>query len=152
MARDAVDQAFVDEHCVFAAGPTDIGYGMRDTSDQFAYAAEKDTQARERVVVLTREEAIARGLDPRRAHERRAGRPPRAPARTGSSPFEEFKKALEPYTLDFVAELAQGDPDEPLDAFKAKLVQLADQYADPKPQDGLATGPWASTSTRAAPG
>ena len=27
--RGAVDQAFVDKHCVFAAGPTDIGYGMR---------------------------------------------------------------------------------------------------------------------------
>ena len=28
--------------------------------------------------------------------------------------FEELRRALAPYTLDFVAELAKGDPDEPL--------------------------------------
>ncbi len=44
--------------------------------------------------------------------------------------FEDFKTALEPYTLDFVAEVAKGDPDESMDAFKAKLKQLADMYCD----------------------
>ncbi len=130
IARNAVDQAFVQPHCVFATGPVDIGYGMRAT-DAFAYAAEKDTQQRERVVVLTREEAIARRLDPTVRHER----PQQAAATAGAHwtiSFDEFRTALEPYTLDFVAELSRGDRDEPLDAYKAKLVALADQYASPR--------------------
>jgi len=129
VSRGVVDTDFVDKHCVFATGPTDIGYGMRGTDD-FAYEEEKDTQARERVVVLTRDEAIGQGLDPDQTHtvDQKS---------TGSAgshwliTFEEFKAALEPYTLDFVAELAKGDPDENLESFKAKLVQLADYYADP---------------------
>jgi len=129
VARDAVDRAFVQRHCVFATGPADIGFGMRGT-DAFAYPAEKDTQARERVLVLTREEAIARRLDPSMNHQR----PQSSAAGAGSHwliSFEDFKKALEPYTLDFVAELSRGDRDEPLDAYKAKLKALADQYANP---------------------
>ena len=128
--RGAVDQAFVDKHCVFAAGPTDIGYGMR-ASDKFAYAAEKDTQARETEIVLSREEAILAGLDPHL--ENRVQQASTAdPGKHWLIPFEEFKKALEPYNLDFVAALAQGDPDEPHETFRQKLVLLADQYADPK--------------------
>ncbi|WLT31111.1 nitrate reductase catalytic subunit NapA [Geothrix sp. PMB-07] len=127
--RGAVDKDFVAKHCVFAAGPADIGFGLREDSLK-AYAAEKDTQARQKTVVLTREEAIARGLDPEARHER-------AQTASGSAQkhwlisFEDFQKGLEPYTLDFVAALAKGDPDEPLEAFKAKLVQLADEYANP---------------------
>ncbi len=129
VTRGAVDTEFVDNHCVFATGPTDIGYGMRGTDD-FAYAAEKDTQARERVVVLTRDEAIAQGLDPDQTHTVDQKSTGGAGAHWLIT-FDEFKAALEPYTLDFVAELAKGDPDEDLESFKAKLVQLADYYADP---------------------
>jgi nitrate reductase NapA len=127
VARGALDEAFVRDHCVFATGPADIGYGMRAT-DAFAYPAERDTQARERAVVLTREEAIARRLDPSARHER----PQASAAAAGAHwliSYEDFKRALEPYTLDFVAELSRGDRDEPLDDHKAKLRLLADQYA-----------------------
>ena len=128
--RGAVDQAFVDKHCVFATGPTDIGYGMRP-SDGFAYAAERDTQAREREIVLSREEAVLAGLDPQ--VENRVPQTATAdPGKHWLIPFDEFKKALEPYTLDFVAALAQGDPDEPHEAFRQKLIRLADLYADPQ--------------------
>ncbi len=61
--------------------------------------------------------------------------PRRAPGKAGAHwqiTFEEFEKGLEPYTLEFVAELAKGDPDESLEAFQAKLKQLADYYADPE--------------------
>ena len=68
--RGAVDEAFVRDLCVFAAGPADIGFGMRG-DDAVAFEAEKDTLARERVVVITREEAIGRGLDPNVRHERK---------------------------------------------------------------------------------
>ena len=38
--RDAVNWPFVKKHCVFATGPYDIGYGMRD-GDTFAFEAER---------------------------------------------------------------------------------------------------------------
>jgi nitrate reductase NapA len=127
--RGAVDKEFVERHCVFATGPYDIGYGMRAT-DTFAFAAERDTQRRERDVVLTRAEAIAQRRDPNKSH-----RVPQTNTSTAAKhwliSFEDFKKALEPYTLDFVAEVCKGDPDEPLDAYKKKLQRLADYYADP---------------------
>jgi nitrate reductase (cytochrome) len=128
VSRGAVAEDFVKQHCVFATGPADIGYGMR-ASDTFAYPAEKDTQQRERVVVLTREEAIARRLDPAVRHER----PQSSAASAGAHwliSFEDFRAALAPYTLDFVAEMSRGDADEPMDAYKAKLKTLADHYAD----------------------
>ncbi len=127
--RDAVDHNFVDQHCVFATGHTDIGFGMPAT-DAHAFPAELDTLSRQRVVTLTREEAIAQGLDPSQQHvvEQKSAKSAGA---HWLIPFEEFKKGLEPYTLDFVAELAKGDPDESIDDFKAKLVALADYYADP---------------------
>jgi len=130
VTRDVVDHGFVKDHCVFATGPTDVGFGMRST-DEFAYDAEKDTQARERVVVLTREEAIAQGLDPNTTHTVEQ----KATAKAGAHwmiTYDDFKAALEPYDLDFVAELAKGDPDEDLESFKTKLKLLADYYADPK--------------------
>jgi nitrate reductase NapA len=127
VARGAVDKEFVDKHCVFATGPTDIGFGMRST-DTYAFDGEKPIQGREREVTLTREEAIAQGKDPSQTHH-----VPQANTATAGKHwligFEDFKKALEPYTLDFVAEVSKGDPDEPLEEYKAKLRQLADYYA-----------------------
>jgi anaerobic selenocysteine-containing dehydrogenase len=36
VARGAVDKAFVDKHCAFATGPTDIGFGMRRPTSSLA--------------------------------------------------------------------------------------------------------------------
>ena len=130
IARKAVNTKFVEEHCVFAAGPTDIGYGMR-SDDKAALPAELDTRLRERKITLSADEAKGQGLAaaaPREVDQKNAATPDKHWLIT----FEEFKKAVEPYTLDYVAQLAKGDPDEPLERFKAKLVLLADQYADPK--------------------
>ena len=122
--RGAVDTSFVDKHCVFATGPYDIGYGMRPT-DKFAYDLEKDTQAKELRVTLDRHEAIAQRKEPGTLVEQKNTKAPLAHWRIT---FDDFKEALEPYTLDFVAELAKGDADETLDSFKKKLTQLADLY------------------------
>jgi nitrate reductase NapA len=130
VVRDAVDHDFVDRHCVFAAGPTDIGFGM-PTTDAHAFPGELDTLSRQRMVTLTRDEAIAQGLDPSEEHvvEQKSAAAAGAHWLIG---FDEFKKGLEPYTLDFVAELAKGDPDEDFDTFKKKLRTVADIYADPE--------------------
>ncbi len=126
LKRGAVDQDFVKRHCVFAAGPTDIGFGLRE-NDAKAFPAEKDTLARQKAIVLTREEAVARGLDPAAHHEKAQGAAG-APQKHWLISAEDFARAVEPYTLDFVARVAKGDPDEPLEAFKEKLKLLANEY------------------------
>ena len=125
--RGAVEQDFVNKHCIFATGNVDIGYGMRPT-DKFAFPAEKDVQKKQNEIVLDKWEAIAQG--------RKEGQVVKQVQQGGkagghwSITFEEFKKGLEPYTLDFVAELSKGDPDESMEDFKKKLVALADIYID----------------------
>jgi nitrate reductase (cytochrome) len=130
LQRDAVDREFVERHCVFATGPTDIGYGMRST-DQFAAAAEVDTQARELDVTLTRAEAIGQRKDPEVEHRVPQEHRSKAGLHWKIS-FEDFRVGVEPYTLEFVAELAKGDRSESLDDFKKKLQELAGHYADRK--------------------
>ncbi|HFD80672.1 MAG TPA: nitrate reductase catalytic subunit NapA [Gammaproteobacteria bacterium] len=126
--RDAVNHDFVRKHCVFATGPYDIGYGMRPT-DEHAFPAEKDTQAKELKVKLDKWEAIAQ--------RRKEGEVVEQKHRTKAMAhwlisFEDFKKAVEPYTLDFVAELSKGDAAEDMDSHRQKLKELADLYIDPK--------------------
>ncbi len=93
------------------------------------FPAEHDTRANERVHTLTRDEAVAQGrpekAGERVAHDRRANANDH-----WLITADEFRAAVEPYTLDFVAGLARGNADEPLEAFRAKLVQLADLYCD----------------------
>ena len=126
VARGAVNTEFVQKHCVFCAGATDIGYGMRD-STKFADAAERDTVAKEMSIVLDRHEAVGQR---RTAGATVAQKDRGAAGRHWLIGFDEYKRGIEPYTLDFTAELCKGDPDEPLDKFKAKLVALADAYCD----------------------
>ncbi len=124
--RDAIDHDFVDRHCVFATGPYDIGYGMRAT-DRYAYPQEKDILAKELKVRLDKYEAIAQ--------RRKAGEVVEQNNRAKAMKHwmitaDEFKRGLEPYTLEFVAELSQGDPDESPEVYKAKLRRLADLYLE----------------------
>ena len=123
--REAVDWDFVRAHCSFATGPSDIGYGMR-RDDSHCFPAELPIRARERSIVLSRAEAIAQGRKTGQVVEQASA--DKAGAHWLVS-FEDFRKGLEPYTLDFVAEVARGDPDEPLESFKRKLGVLADIYA-----------------------
>lgn len=128
IARDAVNWDFVNKHCVFATGPYDIGYGLRRT-DEYAFPAEKDVMQRELRVELDKYEAIAQRRSEGEVVEQKNAA---NPAAHWLITFDDFKKAVEPYTLDFVAELAKGDADEPLERFKTKLKQLADHYIDPQ--------------------
>lgn len=127
--RGLVNKPFVEKHCIFCAGVTDIGYGLRKT-DKFAYPAEKDVLAKQLKIKLSEAEGIAMGL--------KAGMEIEQKNSGGSAgkhwqiSFEEFAKGVEPYTLDFVAPLAKGDPEESLDTFKARLMRLADLVCDTK--------------------
>jgi len=126
VTREAVNWDFVNKHCVFATGPTDIGYGLRGT-DKFDYDAEKDTNGKELKVKLDQAEAIAQGKTVGEEVEQKSRN---TAGKHWLIKFEEFKKGVEPYTLDFVAQLAKGDPEESLEDFKKKLQQLADLYIE----------------------
>ena len=122
--NDAVNHDFVNKHCVFATGPYDIGYGMRPT-DKYCYEAEKDIQVKELRVTLDKDEAIAQR---KKAGEVVEQKNTKVPVKHWMIGYEDFKKGVEPYTLDFVAQLSKGDPDEDLEAYKKKLQELAKLY------------------------
>jgi len=124
--RGAVDAEFVEKHCVFATGPYDIGYGMRADA-KHASGPEAGILAKELEIVLDEHEAIAQRRKPGQK-VRQSDR--ENPSRHWLIGFDDFKKAIEPYTLEFVAGLSKGDPDEPLEEYKAKLVKLADLYVE----------------------
>ena len=126
VTRDAVNWDFVNKHCAFTAGPTDIGYGMRG-SDKFDYAAEKDVNGKELTMRLDSDEAIAQGKQAGATVEQKNRN---TPDKHWLISFEDFKKGVEPYTLDFVAELSKGDAEESLAEFKRKLKLLADLYIE----------------------
>ncbi|MBW2232198.1 MAG: nitrate reductase catalytic subunit NapA [Deltaproteobacteria bacterium] len=87
--KGAIDQKFIDDHCIFATGPTDIGYGLPADHPR----EQKQTMRS------------------------------KAGAHWAIS-FEDFKKALQPYTAQYVSELSGVPP--------AKLVELAELYSDRK--------------------
>jgi nitrate reductase (cytochrome) len=126
IAQDAVNWDFVNKHTIFATGPSDIGYGLRP-GDEYAFPAERDIVAKELKVTLDKYEAIGQRRQEGEVVEQKSRGNPDA---HWSISFEDYKTALEPYTLDFVAELAKGDASESLEAFKAKLQQLADLYIE----------------------
>lgn len=121
LKRGAQNQAYIDKHCVFTTGARDIGYGLRPT-DRYAAPSEKDTLAKQLEIRLSRDEAIAQGRKAGQAVKQTfAG--PKAGAHWHITQ-KDFVRALEPYTLDFVANLAKGDKDESLVEFKNKLNRL----------------------------
>ncbi len=126
--RDVVDWDFVRKHTIFATGVTDIGYGFRPVNaEKFHTAAEMEIVKNEKAHVIDKYEAIAqRRTEGEVVEQKNAANP----VRHWHIRFDDFKTALEPYTLDFVAEVAKGDPDESIEDFKAKLQQLADLYCD----------------------
>ena len=130
---DAIDWNFVKEYCVFATGYPDIGYGMRNPK----HAEKLGYSPKEMKIIWEQDHkkltpAEKHALAPfgygnvdvmKMKHVKQAGK-------HWAISFEEFKKSLEPYTLDYVAKLAKGDPDESLESFKAKLKRLKDLYIE----------------------
>ena len=130
---EAIDEKFVKEHCVFTTGPADIGYGMRDNINHPKYLpSELDTAAKERSKVLTEAEGVTLAYLGMKAGDTMENKHTANPDAHWQISFDEFKKALAPYTLDFVAKLAKGDDNEDLEEFKNKLQTLANYYIDKK--------------------
>ncbi len=130
---EAIDWDFLKKHIVFAAGPVNIGYGMRRAGEKSLkegkYSAkEMETINKEMSKVVSEKEAPA--LAP---YGYKAGDTMKHTAGTlghWEISFEEYKKSLEPYTLDYVAKISKGNPDESIESFKEKLQALADLYVE----------------------
>ncbi len=116
IARGAMDQAFVKKHCVFSTGPRDIGFGL------------EASHPKEQEIALSKAEAIAWGLGPEGEGTKVTQKHRNGALKHWLIEFADFKQAIEPYTLDFVAQTAKGDAGEDLEGFKKKLVRLADIY------------------------
>ncbi|KKM68473.1 hypothetical protein LCGC14_1460540 [marine sediment metagenome] len=128
-----IDWDFVNKYCVFATGPVDIGYGLRDDiKHPKAVKEEVDTLIKQKSKKVSKAEATAWAHLGLKAGETLEMKNAKSAGKHWMISFEDFKKGLEPYTLDFVAELAKGDSDESLEDFKKKLVKLVDYYADSK--------------------
>lgn len=128
---ESIDWKYVNDNCVFTTSWVDTGYGMRNNPDHPKFrAAEKDTVAKEVSKKLSDREAPAlapfgykAGDTMKMTHNAKA-------ADNWVIGFEEFKRGLEPYTLDYVASVSKGNPDEDIEAFKKKLKALADLYIE----------------------
>lgn len=128
---ESIDKDFVKNHCVFSTGFVNIGYGMRDNPNHKDFLpSEKDTVAKQISKKLSEDEGITlQYLGLKAGDDLKMDNAKKADMHWEIG-FEDFKKALEPYTLDFVAKLAKGDETESLDSFKEKLQQLANYYIE----------------------
>ena len=128
---EAIDREFVDKYCVFATGYADIGYGMREDVDNPKYTdKERETMKEQKAHKLTDDEAVALGYLGYKKGDTMEMKHSGAAKKHWNISEEEFKKGLEPYTLDYVAKVAKGDPDESLSSFKIKLQKMANLYIE----------------------
>ena len=127
---EAIDKEFVEKYTVFTTGFADIGYGMRKPEHPSFTDSERETVKHQVSKKVSKDEAVSLeylGFKEGDVMEmKHAG----AAKKHWIITFEDFKKALAPYTLDYVAELSKGDPDESLELYKEKLRQLAALYVD----------------------
>jgi nitrate reductase NapA len=130
---EAIDWDFVKRHIVFAASPVNLGYGMRRSDEKSIKDGkytdqEMETISKEMKKVVSAEEAPA--LKPYGYKEGDVMVNEPAGLKHWEISFEEYKKFLEPYTLDYVAKISKGNPDEDINEFKRKLKVLADLYIE----------------------
>ncbi|RRS30593.1 MAG: formate dehydrogenase [Epsilonproteobacteria bacterium (ex Lamellibrachia satsuma)] len=137
---EAIDWDFVKENIVFTAGPLNIGYGMRRAGEKSITPVRADGSAgkysakemeiinKEMSKKISAKEAPA--LAPYGIKEGDVMKNTAGTLKHWKISFEEYKKSLEPFTLDYVAKIAKGDPNESIDSFKKKLKMLADLYIE----------------------
>ena len=130
---ESIDWDFVNKHMVFAASPVNMGYGMRRTGEKSLKdgkytAKEMETIDKEMKKIVSETEAPALAPYGYKAGDVMENKP--AGLKHWEISFEEYKKFLAPYTLDYVAKISKGNPDEDLGEFKKKLKTLAKLYAE----------------------
>jgi len=121
---EVIDWDFVNKHMVFAAANPNIGYGMRKANEKSIKEGkytekEMETIKKEMSKIVSEKEAPALAPYGYKAGDKMINNKPGLPH--WLIEFEEYKKSLAPYTLDYVAKIAKGDPDEDLEGFKKNL-------------------------------
>jgi len=127
---EVIDWDFVKKHTVFATGPADIGYGMRNSNHPKFSDKERETVKAQESKVLSKAEGTSLAYLGYKEGDTMEMKNSKTAGKHWIIGFEDFKKALEPYTLDYVAEVAKGNDDESIEDFKAKLQLLADLYVE----------------------
>ncbi len=127
---EAIDQEFIDKYTVFATGVVDTGYGMRNKNNGKYTAAEEFTMAKENSKILSEDEGTTLAYLGYKPGDNLEMKNRASAGEHWIIAFEEFKKALDPYTLDFVANLSKGNPDESINDYKEKLKDLAQLYIE----------------------
>jgi nitrate reductase (cytochrome) len=130
---ESIDWDFVNKHMIFAAGPVNIGYGMRRAGEKSLKdgkytAKEMETISKEMKKTVSAKEAPA--LEPFGYKEGDTLKHTAGTLKHWHISFEEYKRSLAPYTLDYTAEIVKGDPDEDINEFKKKLQELAALYIE----------------------
>ncbi|MCF6271298.1 MAG: nitrate reductase catalytic subunit NapA [Melioribacteraceae bacterium] len=126
----AIDWDYVNNHTVFATGPVDIGYGMRKPDHPKNTELEKETVRLEVEKELSEAEGTTLSYLGYKKGDTLKMNNTKKPVKHWAISFEEFKKGLKPYNLDFVARLSKGDDSESLESFKKKLKTLAKLYME----------------------
>ncbi len=127
---EAIDWDFVKQYTEFATGVVDIGYGMRKPDHPKFTDKEKETVKNEVSKVLTQDEATALSYLGYKAGDTMEMKNRGSAVKHWAISYNDFKKALKEYNLDFVAQISKGDRDESIEDFKKKLKQLADLYIE----------------------
>ncbi|NPA50507.1 MAG: nitrate reductase catalytic subunit NapA [Epsilonproteobacteria bacterium] len=128
---EAIDWDFVKEHIVFTVGPVNLGYGMRNPKKAKALGySDKELETIQKEAKKKVSPLEAPALEPYGYKEGDIMENKGGTLKHWIISFEDYKKSLKPYTLDYVAKLAKGDPDEPLEQFKEKLKKLAQLYIE----------------------
>ena len=128
---DLIDMDFVKNHCTFATGPVDIGYGLREDINHPKYKkSELDTAAKQKSKVVSEFEGESLAYLGYKSGDTLEMKNTKSAGKHWAISFEEFKKALAPYTLEYTAKIAKGDENEDIEEFKAKLKALADLYIE----------------------
>ncbi len=130
---ESIDWDFVNKHMVFASQPVNTGYGMRRSDEKSILDGkytdkEMETISKEMKKVVSATEAPA--LEPFGYKEGDVMENAPAGLKHWEISFEEYKKFLDPYTLDYVAKISKGNPDEDIEEFKKKLETLAKLYVE----------------------
>jgi nitrate reductase NapA len=130
---EAIDWDFVNKHIIFCSQPVNIGYGLRRDGEKAlkeGHYTEKEMEVlrKEMKKIVSATEAPALKPFGYKEGDMMENKP--AGLKHWETSFEEYKKFLDPYTLDYVATISKGDPDEDLEEFKKKLQALADLYIE----------------------
>ncbi len=130
---ESIDWAFVKKHMIFCASPVNMGYGMRRSDEKSIKegkytALEMEIVKKEMSKVVSAKEAPA--LAPYGYKEGDVMTNKNSGLAHWEISFEDYKAFLAPYTLDYVAKISKGNPDEDLEEFKGKLKTLASLYIE----------------------